>query len=225
MFESFNLNLLLSFGVLALCVAGAAIVVMLLNQSARIAGLAHENDRLREGCTFYAGGRIWKPGAGQRHSLAFRDRGSVARAALLGDDVAAVIRELHAAEESATAAWEDAKARAEAERGRDAAGILAGALGEAPGLTITGDAGVSPLAGFLAEADESPGSTFTAVTGDELAPVASGFLAEHAAQTYAQAVEANRAMVIDSLGLPTGMLGQSAQPVADAAERTEVANG
>jgi hypothetical protein len=53
---------------------------------------------------FYAADPSWRPNGRRKHSLVFRDRGEVARAALAGQPVQPIIDRLIAAQESAIAA-------------------------------------------------------------------------------------------------------------------------
>ncbi len=50
---------------------------------------------------FYGGDPSWRPGGRRKHSLVFRDRGEVARAALAGQPVQPIIERLFAAQEAA----------------------------------------------------------------------------------------------------------------------------
>lgn len=68
---------------------------------------------LRYGCQFYAHDTTWRPNLTKRHSLAYRDRGEVARVALAGGPVEPVVDRLHAEARAAEAA---AHAAVEAEQ-------------------------------------------------------------------------------------------------------------
>ncbi len=54
-----------------------------------------------EALRFYGGDPSWRPGGRRKHSLVFRDRGEVARAALAGQPVQSIIDRLIAAQEAA----------------------------------------------------------------------------------------------------------------------------
>lgn len=52
----------------------------------------------RKALGFYARDTHWRPMRTRRHSITFRDRGAVARAALRGEDIDQVMQQLHLAQ-------------------------------------------------------------------------------------------------------------------------------
>ena len=54
--------------------------------------------RLRGALDFYARDTHWRPMRTRRHSITFRDRGAVARAALRGEDIDQIMQQLHLAQ-------------------------------------------------------------------------------------------------------------------------------
>lgn len=72
--------------------------------AAELAGVTHARNVLRAGCQFYACDTTWRPNRSKRHSIAYRDRGEVARVALGGGSVEPVVERLHAEARAAEAA-------------------------------------------------------------------------------------------------------------------------
>lgn len=60
----------------------------------------------RHALGFYARDTHWRPMRTRRHSITFRDRGAVARAALRGEDIDQVMQQLHLAQAEPTKAPE-----------------------------------------------------------------------------------------------------------------------